>query len=216
MVSRHPPETLGKVTTIIAVWGAAPGIGKSTLCTGLADWLAGAGLRVGHFAEEEIFTRPQFADVASHFRSTGDVEAAMLLAATSRFAESLVASGTHVIVADALVPFVPSLLAMGYNEQMVADFVADLTTLLAPVKPVLVFLDGDIAAALARAAAREGPGWLEWYTGKLAHYGLTPNGSDLASAAVTGADAGSSRDSVMNPAASVVSLSFDSTAAEST
>jgi hypothetical protein len=37
------------VTVIIAVWGASPGIGKSTLCAGLAGALPG---RVDHFREE--------------------------------------------------------------------------------------------------------------------------------------------------------------------
>jgi hypothetical protein len=42
------------VTMLVAVWGAAPGVGKSTLCAGLTGWLADAGLRVDHFAEEDI------------------------------------------------------------------------------------------------------------------------------------------------------------------
>jgi thymidylate kinase len=159
---------------LIAVWGAAPGVGKSTLCAGLAGWLADAGLRVDHFADEEILTRPEFGEVAEHFEATGRVEAAMLLTAASRFAGSVLADGVDVVVADALVPFVPSLLAMGCSDQVVCAFVAELTGLLAPVQPVLVFLDGDTKTALARAAAREEPGWLEWYVGKLAGYGLTP------------------------------------------
>lgn len=73
-------------------------------------WVAGwDGLRVDHFAEEEIMTRPQFAEVAGHFRVTGRVEPAMLLAAASRFAGSVLEAGIDVVVADALVAFVPSL-----------------------------------------------------------------------------------------------------------
>jgi len=167
---------------LIAVWGAAPGIGKTTLCAGLARWLAGMGLRVDHFAEEEIMTRRQFAEVAGHFQATGRVDPAMLLAAASSLTRSVLAGGIDVVVADALVPFVPSLLAMGCNDQAVSGFVADLTGLLAPVQLVLVFLDGDAGTALARAAAREGPRWLQWYVGKLARYGLTPAPGDLAAA----------------------------------
>jgi thymidylate kinase len=167
---------------LIAVWGAAPGVGKSTLCAGLAGWLADAGLRVDHFAEEEILTRPEFGEVAEYFGATGRVEPAMLLTAASRFAGSVLADGVDVVVADALVPFVPSLLAMGCSDQVVCAFVAELTGLLAPAQPVLVFLDGDTKTALARAAAREEPGWLEWYAGKLAGYGLTPKAGGLAAA----------------------------------
>ncbi len=170
------------MTVLIAAWGAAPGVGKSTLCAGLTGWLADAGLRVDHFAEEEILTRREFGEVAEYFVATGRVEPAMLLAAASRFAGSVVADSVDVVVADALVPFVPSLLAMGCSDQVVCAFVAELTGMLAPVQPALVFLDGDIETALARAAAREEPGWLEWYTGKLAGYGLTLKPGSLTAA----------------------------------
>jgi thymidylate kinase len=167
---------------LIAVWGAAPGIGKSTVCAGLARWLTEAGLKVDHFAEEEIVTRSQFAEVARHFKATGAVEPGTLLAASSRFARSVVGDDIDVVVADALVPFVPTLLAARCSEEKVCQLVAEITVALAPVEPVLLFLEGDPAAALARAAAREDPGWLAWYTSKLARYGLTPEPGDLGSA----------------------------------
>jgi thymidylate kinase len=170
------------VPLLVAVWGAAPGVGKSTLAAGLARRLTETGRHVDHFAEEDILTRPHFADVAAHFRATGEVKTSMLLAAASRFGRSVLAADVDVVVADALVPFVPSLLAMGCSVQEVRRFVADITSQLAPLDPTLVFLDGDPAVALARAAAREEPGWLRWYTGKLARYGLTPEPGDLASA----------------------------------
>jgi thymidylate kinase len=167
---------------LVAVWGAAPGIGKSTLSAGLARRLTETGRHVDHFAEQDILTRPQFAAVAAHFRATGQVEPGMLLAATSQFARSVLAGDIDVVVSDALVTFVPSLLAMGCNDQEVRRFVADVTNKLAPLDLVLVFLDGDPAAALARAASREDPGWLQWYTSKLARYGVTPQPGDLAAA----------------------------------
>ncbi len=138
------------VTMLIAVWGVAPGVGKSTLCAALAGWLAGTGLRVDHFAEEEILTRPEFVEVAAYFGATGRVEPAMLLAAASGLARSALAGGFDVVVADAVVPFVPSLLSMGCSDQAVS--------------------------------AWEEPGWLDWYTGKLAGYGLTPRPGDVATA----------------------------------
>jgi hypothetical protein len=75
----------------------------------------------------------------------------------SPLAWSALAGGIDVVVADALVPFVPSLLAMGCSDQAVSAFVAELAGLLAPVRPVLVLFDGDPTTALARAAAREEP-----------------------------------------------------------
>lgn len=168
---------------LVTVWGSSPGIGKSTLCAGLSEWLSGAGLRVDHFQEEEILTRPQYAEVASHFLATGEVERDALLSATARFAVSVLAAGTDVVIADALMPYVPSLLAMGHGEKAITAFMADLAETLAPLRPVMIFLDGDASAALSRAAAREGPGWLEWYVGKLARYQVQPEVHDGASAA---------------------------------
>jgi thymidylate kinase len=171
------------VTVLVVAWGASPGIGKSTLCAGLSEWLSDAGLQVDHFQEEEILTRPQYADVASHFLATGEVERDALLSATARFADSVLAAGTDVVIADALMPYVPSLLAMGHSEQAITAFMADLADILAPLRPVMIFLDGDASAALSRAAAREEPGWLEWYIGKLARYQVQPEVHDGASAA---------------------------------
>ena len=57
------------MTILVSVWGAAPGAGKSTLCAGLCALLAGEGLQVDHFREEEILTRPEFGEVAGEFRS---------------------------------------------------------------------------------------------------------------------------------------------------
>ena len=89
------------VTVLIAVWGASPGVGKSTLCASLCAQLADAGLQVDHF-------------------------------------------------------------------RAIATFIADLAEILAPVGPVLVYLDGSAETGLPRAAQRDGPQWLEGYIGKLA------------------------------------------------
>jgi thymidylate kinase len=170
------------MTVLIAVWGASPGVGKSTLCAGLSRWLTDAGLRVDHFREEEILTRPQFAAVAEAFKTTGTVGLRTLITASAEFVDSVLASGDDVVIADALVPFVPTLLAMGYGEETIDAFMTDLTEVLAPVRPVMVFLDGNGEATLSRAARREGAQWLDWYVGKLARYEVSPPVADVASA----------------------------------
>ncbi len=167
---------------LIAVWGASPGVGKSTLCAGLARWLAGAGLRTDHFLEEEIFTRPQYAEVAREFQAAGTVDCATLLAATSLFAESILAGGIDAAITDALMPYLPSLLAMGHSDEAIDAFMCSLDQILAPLRTVMIFLDGDAGTGLARAAAREDPGWLDWYVGKLARYEVSPPVYDVASA----------------------------------
>ncbi|MFF1699410.1 hypothetical protein ACFVXC_38270 [Streptomyces sp. NPDC058257] len=170
------------MTLLISVCGASPGMGKSTLCGGLARWLSDTGLRVDHFHEEEILTRPQYAAVAEEFKATGTVGLGTLTAATAEFVHAVVASGDDVVVADALVPYVPTLLAMGHGEEAIDAFMTDLTEVLAPVGPVMVFLDGNAASALPRAANREGEQWLDWFVGKLSRYEVTPPVTDVASA----------------------------------
>jgi thymidylate kinase len=170
------------MTVLITVWGASPGVGKSTLCAGLVQWLADTGLRVDHFREEEILTRPQFAAVADEFKATGTVQLQTLIAAAAKFVDAVMASGDDVVIADALMPFVPTLLAMGHGDEMIDAFMTDLTEVLARVRPVMVFLDGNAQSALSRAATREGEQWLDWYVGKLASYNVSPPVADVASA----------------------------------
>lgn len=57
----------------------------------------------------------------------------MLHAATARFARSALAGHINVVVADALIPFVPSLLAIGCSDQEIRQFIAALTAELAPL-----------------------------------------------------------------------------------
>lgn len=170
------------MTVLITVWGASPGVGKSTLCAGLAQWLAATGLQVDRFREEEILTRPQFAAVAEEFKATGAVALETLIAATAKFIDAIAASGDDVVIADALMPFVPTLLAMGHGEETIDAFLTDLTEVLARVRPVMVYLDGDAGSALSRAATREGEQWLDWYVGKLADSKVSPPVTDVDSA----------------------------------
>ncbi|MFF1399226.1 hypothetical protein ACFVZD_36205 [Streptomyces sp. NPDC058287] len=170
------------MTVLITVWGASPGVGKSTLCDGLSRWLASTGMRVDHFREEEILTRPQFAAVAEEFKATGRVQLQTLIAATAQFVDAVLANGDDAVIADALMPFVPTLLAMGHGEEAIDAFMIDLTEILAQVRLVMVFLDGNAECALARAAMREGGHWLDWYVRKLASYKVSPPVADAASA----------------------------------
>ncbi len=166
---------------LIAVTGASPGIGKSALCTALTRWLAQAGLSVDQFEEDHVLSRPAFATVAVDFTVTGAVSPTVLIDATVRYLADAEAAGVEVVVMDSLVPYVPSLLAFGHSEQNIAEILDELAARIATIPTLAVFLDGDAATGLRRAAAREGPEWLRWYAAKLARYGLVGHDADLAS-----------------------------------
>jgi len=72
------------VTELVAVFGASPGIGKSTLVRQLAESVP-PGSRVDQFDEEDVLSRPEFADVARQFRATGNVDIDTLLDGSARF-----------------------------------------------------------------------------------------------------------------------------------
>jgi hypothetical protein len=166
------------VTRLICVLGSAPGIGKSTLCQGLLASFDGQ--HVDHFAEEDILSASEFAEVASEFRSTGVVAMATFLAATKAYVARV--ERFDVAIADSLLPYLPSLLAFGHTQEEIATFLRELAEVVRPVDPILVFLDGDPARALRRAVEREEPGWLEWFVGKLGRYDVTPRVHDEESA----------------------------------
>ncbi len=153
---------------VIAVDGVAPGIGKSTLAAALAARLRESGLVVDRFREEDILTRPAYGTVARQFQETGRVEPVLLLSATERYLRDLRHDGVGVAVLDSLLPFVPSLLAWGHDLPTITAFVRDLTGILAQTRPLLVYLDGPVGAALERAVHREGEAWLSWLIGRYA------------------------------------------------
>jgi len=169
---------------LVSVIGNSPGVGKSTLCRGLAAALREGGAVVDHFEEADILAREVFRPVAEEFADgAGSVRPATLVACVRAYVAEAVAAGTEVLVTDALVPFVPSLVAWGHDEDAVADVVADLVRALASAEVSVVYVHDDPEAALRRAVAREGEGWAQWYVAKLGSSPGTRHVRDLESAA---------------------------------
>jgi hypothetical protein len=164
------PQCCG-MTQLIAVFGASPGIGKSTLSRRIATD-APAGARVDRFDEENILSRPEFESVAAQFQATGVVSLDVVLDASARFVASPLTY--DIVVTDTLFPFVPSLLAWGHDEGTIQSFLAQLHTILQPLHPVVVYLDGEPADALPRAASRSGEPWLHAFLAKVSTYKTEP------------------------------------------
>ncbi len=164
------------MTRLVAVFGASPGIGKTTLARRLAAEARRIG-SVDRFDEEDILSRSEFATVATQFRATGVVDLDVLLDASTRFVVSAMAYDT--VVTDTLFPFVPSLLAWGHDEATIRSFIAQLHSILERLRPFFVYLDGEPAEALSRAAKRSGDVWLHNFLAKVTTYKATPPIRDL-------------------------------------
>ena len=108
---------------LISVVGSSPGVGKSTLCRSLAAWLSGTGASVVLFEEADILTRPAFRSVAGEFGDgTGSVRPETLVDAVRAYVTQEAAAGRDHLVTDALLPFVPSLVAWGHDEDTLAAY----------------------------------------------------------------------------------------------
>lgn len=151
---------------LIAVIGSSPGVGKSTLCRALVASLDGS---VDHFEESEILTREAFRAVAEEFGDgSGVVRPSTLVDCTRAFVAESLAAGHEHVVADALVPYIPSLVAWGHDEDALTDFMDELARAVEPAEVTVVYVHDDPDRALRRAIEREGDGWIDWYVGKLA------------------------------------------------
>ncbi|WP_327380019.1 MULTISPECIES: hypothetical protein [unclassified Streptomyces] len=169
---------------LISVIGSSPGVGKSTLCRALVKWLTGTGASVDHFEEEDILTRPAFRPVAEEFADgAGAVRPATLVACTRDYVAESLGAGRDYLVTDALLPFIPSLVAWGHGEETLTRVMEELTRAVAPAQVTVVYIHDDPATSLRRAVEREGEAWGDWYVGKLAASPGTRAVHDLASAA---------------------------------
>ncbi|MFC8590829.1 nucleoside/nucleotide kinase family protein [Streptomyces atroolivaceus] len=171
-------------THLISVIGSSPGVGKSTLCRALDEWLISAGASVDHFQEADILTRPVFRPVAEEFADgAGAVRPATLVACTRAYVAESLRSGLDCLVTDALVPFIPSLVAWGHDEEALVHVMNELALPVKPAEVTIVYVHGDPETALRRAVQREGDAWGDWYVGKLSGSPGTRSVRDLASAA---------------------------------
>jgi len=155
---------------VVMVTGAGPGLGKSTLADGLHARLAAKEPRAELFREMDILTHWCFAEVSGAFRTCGEVPVATLVADARRYVHDLDERAVPAVVLDALFPYLPSLIAWGHDDATIHRLFDDLGQALAGRQVVQLHLTGDVAAGLARAAAREDAGWLGRFVAKTEAY----------------------------------------------
>lgn len=91
----------------------------------------------------------EFADGA------GSVRPRTLVDALRRYVEQARRDGVDVLVTDAMIPFVPSLVAWGHDEAAIAAVIEEVAEAVAPTEVTVAHLRGDPAIALRRAIDRE-------------------------------------------------------------
>ncbi|MBA3233136.1 MAG: hypothetical protein H0T17_04180 [Propionibacteriales bacterium] len=154
---------------LLAVVGAAPAVGKSTLTRALRDWLRDRGHDVDHVEEDEILTRPAFAPLARELAVRESVALETLVVTVTDVVTAAGDDEQAVLLFDSLFPFVSSLAQWGYGKHRIAGFFDEIVARLGDTRIIVVYLDADIDQALRNAELREPPGWLEWYLDDLAH-----------------------------------------------
>jgi hypothetical protein len=145
---------------IVMVTGGAPGVGKTELSRLLAQWCAESGWTVERFDEADIFERVEFAELMAVWARGERPTLDLILGTVQAYIDTCDASGVDVFVQDALFPFLPSLLAWGFDDQQITRFLARLEQVCGAWRLVQIHLIGDPAVAIPRAARREGDAWL--------------------------------------------------------
>lgn len=153
----------------VMVTGASPGLGKSTVTSGLGGHLAANGREVVVFLEAMIGERDEFAEVMASFRANAAVSRAVLMEATRRFADTY-RECSAVVVQDMLLPYTPSLLAWGFSDAEIIEMFDEIAAACSGIDLIQLHLDGSPAASLPRAVEREDPSWLDWMTAKISKY----------------------------------------------
>ena len=155
--TRHHAEDVRRALRsprLVMITGAGPGLGKSTLARRLAE--------VQHaelFEERAILERAEFADVIASLRATRSVAPEALLDAASRALDGW--RSTDRVIVDAVLPYFPSQLTTGYDDDALRRLRAELGERMAGFDVVQLHLVGNVRNALTRAIARERAGWLD-------------------------------------------------------
>jgi hypothetical protein len=159
--------------------GSASGAGKSTLAAAVARDLEAPNRRVRLLSEDDLLEMGSFArferrlgptDPETHRADEALIEAARALVEDELAARQRAAgASSHVLLTDALLPGFFWLFGR-YDPDRVRGVAERLAEVAAPVDPLLVYLRGDPAALVARAAAERGADWPSRMVGSVSRW----------------------------------------------
>lgn len=145
---------------LILFYGSSSGAGKSTLSSRLYQALKQAALPGQWLYEDDVQHLPFFAPVMTHMRGEGALDMpGACLAATANLTEAYAGTDT-LVIADSILPYYDWLLAAGYDATALRGFNQQLQEQVRPLRPLIVYLQADIATALQRAVEQRGEQWL--------------------------------------------------------
>jgi hypothetical protein len=146
---------------LVIFYGASSGVGKSTLSSFLVDQLRLHNVPVRWLYEDDVLSHDAFTEVVGGFQGQEQFDAFNpLLAASARFVEDCLKED-EVVITDSIFPFFDWLYAAAPAYQRTAQFSCDLQRILRPLRPLLVYLNGDITTALRRAVEQRWQLWLD-------------------------------------------------------
>ncbi|WP_091521866.1 hypothetical protein [Microlunatus soli] len=112
-------------------------------------------------------THPDYRTVAAEFGDSAQVAPGTLIDAFARYAGRCIDNGRDLVITDALIPHIPSLLAWGHSESEIASVITELEKVSGDLTVIIIMLTSDPAVTLPRAIAREADGWADSYIQKL-------------------------------------------------
>lgn len=141
------------------VYGPGPGLGKSTLGRALTGRLVEQGYSACFFEEHEVTAHLAFRDYVQSVEAGRAGDTATLVEACRRFVARLRDRRPEIAVLDSLLPCWDWLYSAGCSDAEVSNFSLMLAEALSPPRPVLVYVDGDLDAAMSRAVEERGIDW---------------------------------------------------------
>lgn len=150
------------------IHGVCWGAGQSTLCRRLSSAIPDVDvLWEDELSQPAIFTRREFAAVADRFHrhnaqpaaGIGNPTAPMLEDAYQRLVQTVRTHGRTTLMGWSIMDLAEDLDWARADEHALQRHSRAVRNIFAPLDPVLVLIDGDIATALARAITQRGRAW---------------------------------------------------------
>ena len=148
---------------IVMITGSSAGAGKSTLARSLADTLRENGAEADLVAEEAIFKREEFTEVASGFRTRDWPRADQFLRAYALLFDSWRRTGSWAVFDWSCLDMIEDL-PWAQGMQPLVRMARSVRVLASGLSPLLIGLDVDLTVAAKRVLTRDSE-WIQAWMG---------------------------------------------------